>query len=102
MHIYVHTYVYIDPVEEKMKEGKRRKKRLLYVSSSKALFRFSYPIGSLQNRHSMLENDILDFHLSVCSNCKSNRNTIQYVIGQCTYKILYEVNSSNCTYTVAY
>ena len=32
-----------DPVEKKMKEGKRRKKT---VFSSKALFRFSSPIGS--------------------------------------------------------
>ena len=34
-----------DPVEKKMKEGKRRKKRLLYPHP-KALFRFSSPIGS--------------------------------------------------------
>ena len=36
-----------DPVEKKMKEGKRRKKEeKTPVSSSKALFRFSSPIGS--------------------------------------------------------
>ena len=34
-----------DPVEKKMKEGKRRKKRLMYPHP-KALFRFSSPIGS--------------------------------------------------------
>ena len=39
-----------DPVEKKMKEGKRRKKRLLYPHP-KALFRFSSPIGSFTNRH---------------------------------------------------
>ena len=35
-----------DPVEKKMKEGKRRIEEKTPVSSSKALFRFSSPIGS--------------------------------------------------------